>query len=406
MGAPVQGYDVADLGADLAYTYEDGYADASLLSMDPGLGYFVAYDVDGDVELSFTGVPEVDNIEIELPATDDDFHLVANPYTSAIATVTFVGTNDVALVSNAVYFWDDGGMNDGASRAGGFVTYVPGVGATGVGGLKGTGPASSGYIGTAQGFFVEASDNIMFTNGMQTTGEMEVANSDDNFYRKVSQEIKKLKLSLSGAGLYNDIIVGLAEDATLGRDKAYDAKKFGASDEMSFYSLINDDKFAIQAVPTLSNDPIKVDLGFDLAEAGTYKLAVEQFEGFADNMEVVLTDNVTGTSYVLTSGAEINFSTGAASFDTRFSVAFRFVDVLSVDNLSSDLKVFGGADQLTINFASDRSEVVNIYALDGRLAFSEVVAFENDRAVISASLNRNQVYVLRVNDEAIKFVIQ
>ncbi|MEQ8239168.1 MAG: CBM35 domain-containing protein [Cyclobacteriaceae bacterium] len=417
LGAPVEGATVDDLSADYLYTFNEsnGMWEVPTGNMTAGKGYFVGYNTsDASVAVSITGAPVVGSqtAAISSGGTGAGFNLVANPYTAAISMSKFLSnTTNANSTTGAIYLWDDGNGNNGSDRGGDYIV-VNSLGVTvntlndSFDGTKTSTPAENGYIGTMQGFFVEASGSgstVQFEPDMQDVSSG--ANSDNNFYRKANDKRQLLKLSLSGNGLYNETLVGLTADATFDKDYSLDAKKFSNNEKISFYSMIEDERYAIQGLPQVSGQPIELELGMDLSESGNYVIGVEQFEAF-DGMVVRLIDNMTGQSHNLSNDSKISFTTGTTSFAKRFSLVFAPAGVLAVDNLSSKLKVFGGVNELNINFDSENTEAVSIYTLNGQLMFRDKVTFSNGKSVINPSLNNNEVYILKVDDQAIKFVIQ
>lgn len=419
VGAPVSGANLSSLNADFLYTFDGTSWTTPTGTMTSGKGYFAAYS-SASPEVSLSGAMVAGNQSIALHNSGNKFNIVANPYAAAISMKSFLeNSTNSANTTGAIYLWDDGGSNVGSNRGGDYIV-INNLGATvsttdlsdGVAGGKGSSRAGNGYIGSMQGFLVEAkaTGNIDFTSSMQVVTAS--ANADANYYRKGSETPNQIvKLSIAGNDLRNELIVGLVDGATFGKDYGLDATKFiGQNQNIAFYSILGGDKMAIQGLPKVSEGENRIiNLGLNTQIAGTYTLRVEQFEGFEDaDLEVELQDLATGKSYMLKSGVSITVEVNAQNLSTsdRFRLSVKSGSILSSGVLKeSKIQVFGTTNQLEIRYASTVKEPVAIYNLQGQVIFLENVDFQNNMAVIRPELFKNQIYILRVNNQSIKFLL-
>lgn len=425
LGAAVSGALLSSLSADYLYTYNEvnGTWEVPTGNMTPGKGYFVGYNTSNStVEVSLTGAPVAgtQTVNITSGGTGGGLNLVANPYSAAISINSFLSnTANSTNTTGTIYLWNDGGGNNGSKRGGDYVA-VNNLGSTvnivdtdnsggtdPFPGVKSSSRASNGYIGSMQGFFVDGNGSgstVEFKPEMQvkTAG----ANSDNNFFRKADEdETQLVKISLSGNGLYSETLVGLTDKATFGKDYGLDAKKFSVNDQIGIYSLIRSEPFTIQGLPRAESAPVEVALGIDLALGGSYIFKINQFESL-DDLAVMLIDDLSGKSYLLSESSEISFSSEAGSFTDRFRLVFTPAEVLSATTSAKHLMVFGTADHLTVQYDSNKSELVNIYTLAGYLVFSDRVTFQRGAADFNPNLSVNNIYILSINDRAVKFLLK
>ncbi|MEL7146674.1 MAG: cadherin repeat domain-containing protein, partial [Bacteroidota bacterium] len=293
IGSTVENASVSDLGADLAFAYDDvnnQFVSASG-PLNSGTAVFAAFDAAGPT-LTMEGTPNHGTVAITLSKQGsgengvlDGFNIVANPYTDAIDREVFLAANDNATggdpfegtnISGTIWIWNDGGANAGGNRVGDYIA----VNAMGV-----TDPSGNGVfdettpIAPGQGFFVLASNNM---SPLQFTPDMQVSLIPSTPEREQNQENTRdlVKLVLSGTAkagnLYNELIVGLDEQATTSLDYGLDGLKFSGSQDISFYSMGADERLAIQALPLLSDEARSVPLGFYLSTAGTYQIEVKE----------------------------------------------------------------------------------------------------------------------------------
>ncbi|MEP4599157.1 MAG: lamin tail domain-containing protein, partial [Cyclobacteriaceae bacterium] len=348
LGSPVSGVALTSLNADYLYGYDEGTMSYTIPTgnMPPGTGYFVGYNATSP-SISFTGLPNSGSKSVLVTTTDvtgDGFNLVANPYAAAISTTAFINANSPSVIDGTVYLWDDGGTNEGAKRGGDYIT-VNSIGETGTVDLDGMGasgetPASSGVITSTQGFYVHAvaTGDVLFTSDMQvtTTG----ANADANHYREAGEK-QLVRLAISGNDLYNEILIGLTDNATLSFDNGLDALKLAGNELISFYSILESEKLVIQALPKVSAEEMNVQLGFDLAEAGEYELKLAGLEGISDDISVLVYDKVTGQTHDLRESASIAFTNSASVMASkRFSLVLAPAAVLGFENAKSNFNVF------------------------------------------------------------------
>ncbi|MEO9474055.1 MAG: lamin tail domain-containing protein [Cyclobacteriaceae bacterium] len=376
LGSPVSGVALTSMNADYLYSYDEGTMSYTIPTgdMPSGMGYFVGYNATSP-SVSFTGSPNSGTESVLVTNTDitgDGFNLVANPYAAAISTSAFISANSPSVIDGTVYLWDDGGTNEGAKRGGDYIT-VNSIGETGTVDLPGTGalgetPASSGVITSTQGFYVHAvaTADVLFTSDMQvtTTG----ANSDANHYREAS-ETQLVRLAISGNDLYNEILIGLTDNATLAFDNGLDALKLSGNELISFYSFLESEKLAIQALPKVNTAEVNIQLGFDLAEAGEYELKLASLEGVSEDLDVLIYDKVTGHTYDLRESASIAFTNSASVVASeRFSLVLAPAAVLGFENAKSNFNVFTNERGLNIvtEEAFDNAEV-KIFTLDGKV---------------------------------------
>ncbi|MEO9476799.1 MAG: YHYH protein [Cyclobacteriaceae bacterium] len=387
------------------------YGDATV----PGKGYFIASEMGGTLgeqfSLGFGGSPVGADVNIPVkPGTVDNFNLVGNPYTAAISVSAFLSNaNNTANTTGAIYFWDDGGANAGANRAGDYVTVnsmgnVQGINdlGDGVAGLKGT-AIYDGYITTMQGFYVEATavGPVTFTQDMQVVGN----NENDHFYR-TSDEAFKVKISLSGEGLYNETLIGFVAQATVGIDYSLDAVKREASNPISIYSIQNESKFAIQALP-FPEEVLEVQLGFDLAEANQIQLNVEELKNLPTGYELWLDDAMSGQSVNLTEQSLYEFSSEVVTSDDRLSLRVVPANVTGLENaLAGTLTLISGdADGISLSYLPGK-HLVSLYDLSGKVLFRDHVVFQEGVERVNVSIRDRQVYVLRVGEETMKFGVK
>lgn len=408
VGSPVSNANLTDLQADFIYDFNGTNFFTPSGAMTPGKGYFVAYD-ETSPTITLSGTPNFGEIIVPVSSSGDGFNIVANPYAAAINRADFIYENANDIDGN-IWLWDDGGTNEGNNRGGDYVV-VNNIGSTSLVNLAGTGQKGSsafnGNIGSMQGFLVKASSNsqVIFKPAMQNAEPG--INDDSHFYRKEESHSQTIKLSISGNGLYNELIVGLSESATFGMDYAMDAPKYSVNKDISFYSLLDENRLAIQALPNLENDSIEIPIGFDLSESGSFLIQVSSFQNFQNHIEVHILDAITGISHNLKETDSFDFQTSASVDNRRFTLVFSRSMVLTNKPLQNpSIRVSGVPSALNVIFDQNGSQDLTIYTIDGKMIFQNNIEFKNHQATISADIKRNQLYLMRVGSESVKFILK
>ncbi|MEL6561002.1 MAG: FG-GAP-like repeat-containing protein [Bacteroidota bacterium] len=418
VGSPVTDATIADLSADFPFAFfepSNSYFDA-MGTITLGQGIFIAYD-SPNASVTFNGTPNSGTIFRNMTNTSgegDGFNLVANPYTAPISRTEFLETNDNSVITGTIYLWNDGGSNVGANRGGDYVA-VNNMGATKVTDTDNVdGPAFSfdenTPIGSMQGFYVQAIDAnevLTFNPDMQVA----TGNDDANFFRPNTSEQSLLKLALTNGKLYNELIVGLDVEATMeGNDFALDATKFAANEDFSFYSLIGDQAYAIQALPKEFIEPMEIPLGFSISKQDEFSIKVVSMENADEEIQVMLLDKVSGDLTEITADFELTFTAKEGTSNDRFSLIYLHRNVITDitnERLSGNLAIFKYNEGLLLKTDFSGSHKVSIYDLQGRVILEEDINFDSSgEAVINTKKSiTDQLHILKVNNQTVKFIL-
>jgi hypothetical protein len=341
-------------------------------------------------DIEFTGTPNNGPQSIEIFVNvdsdrDNDFNLIGNPYPSAINAQNFFDAN--SNVDKVIYLWThataisggtggDFAFNDYATLnlTGG--TTVDGVppGGTGVGG----GPVPTNNIGSSQGFMVRGLTNgfAVFNNGMR------IKNANNQFFKQsntknkadvsAKEQLDRIWLNLTtDQGGFNQLLVGFMEKATEGFDDGYDALKIGQDNAVVFYSVLGDEKYAIQGLSPFTEDK-SIALGFDANVAPrTFKVSVDHMEGALTNAEIFLTDNLLGKVHDLKQGDYEFEVTEVGENKNRFTLQFKGA-VLGVDDIvtKQDFIISNQTGALRIN-SKQTVKSLRVFDVLGRLLIQQ-----------------------------------
>ena len=359
IGAPFYNYDFTIVSGDYKYSYNqntNAYVDASgLNNMIAGRGYTLA----NNAYVEFVGVnPITDDVSIGVQKSGEDFgfNLVANPYTAAIsydALMAAEGPDGSGDITSTIYIWDDGGSGEKSQSD--FIT-INTLGS--VTGGSGRSDDFNGYIGVAQGFFVESTQSntsLTFTDAMKVAGN----NADANYFRTDADTYETVKISLTNAeGFRSEILVGWIADALSDYDIKYDSRKLNGNNASQLYMPLGLRTLAIQGVPQEHEG--KIELAVDLKETGEYSLSMVEL---STNKTVVLFDRKQDVSHNLAHGP-YTFYSQEGVFEDRFELHFN-ASILS-NELKDQTIIYAHDSWLTINQTSSKLKTYRMVSVSGQ----------------------------------------
>ncbi|MBE8727441.1 calcium-binding protein [Flavobacterium sp. KB82] len=326
----------------------------------------------------FKGIPNNGKVEINLEKADD-YNLIGNPYPSAVDASVFLKKN-AYKTKGALYFWthntpitnrkytaDDyavynllGGTATRAAISSGFNNYEP-----------------DGTIASGQAFFIRSNTagTIVFDNSMRISGQ------NNMFFKPVkekensgSQEFRhRLWLNMTNSqGLFKQILIGYAPEASNDFDLLYDAEYMSGSQSADFYSLCGNTHLVIQgrAFPFTDSDTVK--LGFDIQAADTFVIEIDHADGKLADTNVFLEDKETHQMYDLTKAA-YKFNVPKGTFDDRFVLHFDNHTLGIPSKLENkDPDVWVAVNQKIIQVFSSQSNIqdISIYDVLGKLLYN------------------------------------
>ena len=357
----------------------------------PGKGYAVMMPTTqasypaAPISVTFSGTVNTGTILTPLSLSantadaTDDYNLIGNPYPSSIDANAFIDANP--NISGSLYFWTHVGaisVSNPGPDAQNFISDDYAV-YNKTGGTRSsyTGSAlPNGKIGTGQAFMVEAISptSVQFTNSMRNK-----TYSNSQFFRisaaaETTEQSNRDRfwLNLKNTdGMFSQLLVGYMEGATTAEDRAFDALVAKTKNYLSFYSLIDDKNYRIQARPLFSaND--QVPLGYFAAVSGLFTIEIDAAEGLFNqqNQLIYLEDRLLNTIHNLTQSA-YTFTTNSGTFNNRFVLRYS-TDLTSNPFESTDqfVHIYGHENQIQIRAIQDQIERVVVYDLLGRMLYN------------------------------------
>lgn len=360
-------------------------------------------------EAVFKGIPNNGKVEIDFEKANN-FSLIGNPYPSAVDASLFLKKN-TPQTKGALYFWthntpitnrnytaDDyavynllGGTATRSALSFGSNNYQP-----------------DGTIASGQAFFIKSNavGTIVFDDSMR------ILKRNNAFFKSVTEnenkEEEKHRLWLNminSEGLFKQILVGYAPEASNDFDLLYDAEYMSGSQTVDFYSLCNNMKLVIQgrALPFVDSDIVK--LGFKTTTAGSFIIQIDHAEEKLTEKGIFLEDKETQQIFDLTK-ADYKFTSLEGTFNDRFVLHFNNQTLGIPTQLENkDQKVWVSVHSKTVKVFSSQSNLkdVSIYDVSGKLLYNKK-QINNKSLQISNLQSADQVLFVKTildNDEKI-----
>lgn len=324
------------------------------------------------------------------------FNLVGNPYPSAISAAQFISDNPG--IDGTLSFWDDD-LSGGTGYSRTDYAYWNGTGGLGTG--PGTIGAPNGFISTAQGFMVRALGSgvtLNFNNGQR------VAGSNNQFFR-MSGSDSRLWFSIERDSLFNQILIGMLEDATFSEDRLYDAVKMRTGNQISISAVANQTEHAILAFPP----PVStytVPLYVSVQEDGFYDFRANIMENFND-YQVVFNDTETNLNVPLQEGSNINVYLNEGLYEDRFFLNFTQSTITEIEDASRiNLQAFmsNGNLNLSLEGTDELDAQFDLLDISGRVVFSkELTRLQQGNNPFQISNLSAGIYVVRVKNQETSF---
>ncbi len=361
-------------------------------SMQPGIGYAVSAPLGfqgGSLSVKFYKINQKFNngtigVNININGTgaqdDDDWNLVGNPYPSPIDFNTLAADN--SNIQGAYYLWTNcaGLDNNGNHQPAGYTIYSVGSGS--IAACNGNGPTASRYVPATEGFFVEANatGTLNFKNDQRSTIQTNFVN------RSNPSNLDRAWFDLTNNLNYQQTLVGFFVNATDQKDRLYDAHSINS--DFDLYTLIGNERFAIQGLSAWNDVDRIVPLGFATTENGSHQIAINRSEGILNNdVNVYLNDQYENLITDLKAGPYI-FRTNQGRYDDRFELIFTR-NSLDTNEMSiiKNINLLSNNGLFTIISDKDNMSAIKVFGINGKL-LKEII---NKKPVKNFYINLKEV---------------
>lgn len=336
------------------------WVSANSVTMVAGVGYAGTSDTAASFPASFdrtftgTGINN-GNVTVTGLGTDyNDWVLLGNPYPCGLNIAEF--TRDNGNISSSYWYWNHNTAGSKPDSTQDYAMYVAGTGGTAA---NSGGAIPDSIVASCQGFMAQLTggSSVTFDNSQRTT----LAN--DGFYK--TQQPTKDRRNLIWLGLLNDqlrsnqILVGFVPGATNGYDTKYDGVKLKGESALAFYSEVDSQQLAIQALQKLAIDETRsIPLGVDARQTGTYTIRLDSLFNVPSGYVIQLHDRDSGIHVNLRDTLYTFPVTTPGILQDRFYLEVRN-EIPQTGGSGSD---HGGVGQAPITGVSElNADVANVY---------------------------------------------
>lgn len=315
------------------------------------------------------------------------FNLMGNPYPCAISALDLVTTN--TDVNGSIYFWDDD-LTGGTGYSTSDYAIWNGTGSLGTG--AGSAGVPNGFISSGQGFMIRAlggGATLDFDNSMRMTGP------NSQFFR-LDSEPSRLWLSIEGDDFFNQILIGMIDDATDSEDRLYDAIKVRGNQQIALSALNEESEYSILAFPPPTSEKT-IPLNLFVSESGLFNFHSNTIEGF-EGYDLYLEDRSDLTYYPLSEGTLVPFQLNSGNHIGRFYLHIGSELVTGVRDISRpDMQawIFDGQLNVTARNIKDNG-YLELLDMAGRQVWASTSGVIAERTTVDVSDLSRGIYVVRL----------
>ena len=314
---------------------------------DTGTGYSAKRSFGGDI--SFKGSMNTNDagVDVVLSSAGNRFNLLGNPYTSHIASATFL--TDEAAISETKNLWV---WNQGTGTSGAYEVKTV---------------ADAMVISPAQGFFVKANA----AGGIFNFAESNQESSGGTFQRTDLRP--EIYLTLSNQTDAREAKIYYIENMTSGFDVGYEGELFnGVSNPLAIYThLVADSEgknYQVQSLPTNNYENMIIPVGIN-AVSGTAISIDASTNNFPDGINIYLEDKQDNSFTLLDADSSFNTTlendlSGIGRFFLYTIAGTLSTDALEIHNNVSIYKTSN--DNLRIVGVQNGTASIQIYNILGK----------------------------------------
>jgi hypothetical protein len=343
---------------------------------------------------TYTGVDYPGAGSTNATELDDNWNLVGNPYPSAISADAFITTNASVItddtnpgtITGTVYLWRHLSAPSDAYVDQFYSNFAYNYNADDYIQYNSTGSNPIGFngnIAAGQAFFVLMDDAAPTTTTIEFNNSMRDASYANNqFYRSNEDNIGQIENSennttnnpierhriwldiIASDNTAASILVGYLTGASNNKDRLYDGDNLSDA-ATHLYSLIGDEKMAIQGRALPFQDTDIVPLGVKVGQSGTYTVAINAVDGLFDttNQAIYLEDLYTNTEHDLRV-MPYSFYSEDGVYNDRFVLKYALNSTLDTSEFESNTGVVISTNNNQINVHSYNSQIEDILVYD------------------------------------------
>lgn len=370
---------------------------------------------------NYTGADFTGTNGITITNKDDNWNLIGNPYPSAISALDFLTLN--TNIEGAVRIWTHGTTPSTAISDPVYDDYSANYTVADYIVHNGTGTISgpagfNGLIAGGQSFMVNMNDGAATTETVTFNNSMRDKNhNNEQFYRQSSNssrvaeatEQNRIWLDISNGDNSNATrtLIGYVTNATNQKDRMYDAVTNALSPIINIYSLIDNNRMAIQGRSLPFDKEDTVPLGVTINNTGLFTISIGAMDGiFAADQDIFLEDKELGIIYDLKQ-APYSFFANKGEFLDRFVLRYTDYRLAQDDTDLNTNDVLIGTSENSLSVFSNKEKIkeVRIHNVLGQLLLNKANVNSTQLEVSNLTKN-NQALIVTITLENDKEIVK
>ncbi len=204
----------------------------------------------------------------------------------------------------------------------------------------------------------------------------------------------------------NEIVISFTPDATDENDAFDSEKKFSTNNSiLQLYTTHSSNNYAIDSYSAI-NEGKSIQLGYQVGEAGTYRIALKELSNIDENISIQLEDIKIGNYIDMSLNDEYTFSSEAGTFTDRFMV--HILPTISTDLnekiIEKDVNIYSVGNHIYFNIPKINNPVYYIYNTSGKLlqsgnltstSLNKIIAIKSGINIVKVVSNE-QIYTSKV----------
>ncbi|MFN3941010.1 MAG: beta strand repeat-containing protein [Flavobacterium sp.] len=322
-------------------------------------------------------VARPNNGNVSVDVVQNRFHLVANPYPSAIDAEAFIKQDesfDSSPLLPTIYIWTQAsGINNNQYQSSDYATLN--LFSNTPEGINLNGFTISKNIGAGQGFFVRTKNEAMPNPSVITfKNSYRLGGNNTNFTKpgpgkpEITQPVvmQKYWLQISNTlGNTKQTAVVHHPEGTPGYHVIHDSPAFNGNSTLNLFTLADNTRVSVNVTSPIQSTN-EIPLGYNTTQAGNHTITFAHQENVPATQDIYLLDQL-GFVYHNIKESPYVFTTTAGTFTDRFKIVFQNQTLSNPEINLPQWVVFAKDKHLHIHSGADLLESVTVYDLHGRL---------------------------------------
>jgi len=207
-------------------------------------------------------------------------------------------------------------------------------------------------------------------------------------------------LSIEGLDMYNQILIGMLDEATDGEDRLYDAIKVRGNQQIALAALNETSEYSILAFPPPPTEKT-IPLNVFVSAAGEFNFHSNTIEGF-EGYDIYLEDRSTYSYFPMQQGTQVPFQLAAGDHIGRFYLHIGselVTGIRDADEPNMNAWIYDGLLTVTVDNIDGKGKL-ELLDMSGKLVWESKTEMIQERATVDVSHLSRGVYIAKLTTES------